>query len=53
MFKMSPVTISFDETPEASTLYWKTPFSPREVNRGRWDIKRILLSYSFKIDLVN
>jgi hypothetical protein len=25
-FRMSPDISSFDETPEASTLYWKTPF---------------------------
>jgi hypothetical protein len=31
MFKMSPVTSSFDETPEASNLYPKPHFSPREV----------------------
>jgi hypothetical protein len=31
MFKMSPVTSSFDETLEASNLYPKPPFSPREV----------------------
>jgi hypothetical protein len=31
MFKMSPVTSSFEVTPEASNLYPKTPFSPRVV----------------------
>jgi hypothetical protein len=31
MFRMSSETDSFDETPEASTLYPKPPFSPREV----------------------
>jgi hypothetical protein len=31
MFRRSPVTSSFKETPEASNLYPKTPFSPRVV----------------------
>jgi hypothetical protein len=31
MFKMSPITSSFEETPEASNLYPKTPFSLRVV----------------------
>jgi hypothetical protein len=30
MFKRSPVTSSFKETPEASNLYPKTPFFSRE-----------------------
>jgi hypothetical protein len=53
MFKMSPVTSSFEVTPEASNLYPKTPFFSESGDLEKDKILKEFCSLFFKTNLVS